>query len=70
MRSKQICISERDFVMEKMMETEKTRNCTKPQAELAQQASSYILEHVDKKITIKEITEQMHQKQTQLKNSY
>lgn len=52
------------------METEKNRKCTKSQAELANQASIYILEHMDKKITIKEIAEQMHVSQTQLKNSF
>lgn len=52
------------------METEKTRKCTKSQAELAEQASSYMLEHMDKKITINEISEKMHVSQTQLKNSF
>ena len=52
------------------METENTRKCTKSQAELAKQASSYMLEHMDKKITISEISERMHVSQTQLKNSY
>ena len=51
------------------METENTRKCTKSQAELAKQASSYMLEHMDKKITISEISERMHVSQTQLKNS-
>ena len=52
------------------METENTRKCTKSQAELAKQASSYMLEHMDKKITINEISEKMHVSQTQLKNSF
>ena len=52
------------------METENTRKCTKSQAELAKQASSYMLEHMDKKITISEISERMHVSQTQLKNSF
>ncbi len=52
------------------METENTRKCTKSQAELAEQASSYMLEHMDKKITISEISERMHVSQTQLKNSF
>ena len=52
------------------MEAEKTRNCTKSQAELAKQASSYVLERMDKRITIKEIADQMHVSQTQLKNSF
>ena len=52
------------------METEKTRKCTKSQAELAEQASSYMFEHMDKKITINEISEKMHVSQTQLKNSF
>lgn len=52
------------------METEKTRKCTKSQAELAEQASSYMLERLDKKITINEISEKMHVSQTQLKNSF
>ena len=52
------------------METEKTRKCTKSQAELAEQASSYMLAHMDKKITINEISEKMHVSQTQLKNSF
>ena len=50
------------------METEKSRKYTKTQAELAEQASSYMLEHMDKKITISEISERMHVSQTQLKN--
>ena len=52
------------------METEKSRKYTKTQAELAEQASSYMLEHMDKKITISEISERMHVSQTQLKNSF
>ena len=52
------------------METENTRKCTKSQAELARQANSYILENMDKKITISEISERMHVSQTQLKNSF
>lgn len=52
------------------METEKTRKWTKSQAELAEQASRYMLEHMDKKITISEISEKMHVSQTQLKNSF
>ena len=52
------------------METAKTRKCTKTQAELAEQASIYMLEHLDKKITINEISEKMHVSQTQLKNSF
>ena len=51
------------------MDAENTRNCSKSQAELAKQASSYILEHMDKRITIKEISERMHVSQTQLKKS-
>ena len=46
------------------METEKTRKYTKNQAELAEQASSYMLEHMDKKITISEISERMPVSQT------
>ena len=52
------------------MEAEKTRNCTKSQAELAKQASSYVLERMDKRITIREIADEMHVSQTQLKNSF
>jgi AraC-like DNA-binding protein len=52
------------------MEAEKTRNCTESQAELAKQASSYVLERMDKRITIKEIADQMHVSQTRLKNSF
>lgn len=52
------------------METGYTRKCTKTQAELAKQASSYMLGHMDKKITINEISEKMHVSQTQLKNSF
>ena len=52
------------------MEAEQTRNCTESQAELAKQASSYVLERMDKRITIKEIADQMHVSQTQLKNSF
>ena len=52
------------------MEAEKTRNCTESQAELAKQASSYVLERMDKRITIKEIADRMHVSQTQLKNSF
>ena len=52
------------------MDAENTRNCSKSQAGLAKQASSYILEHMDKRITIKEISERMHVSQTQLKNSF
>lgn len=52
------------------METERTRKYTKSQAELAEQASRYMLEHMDKKITISEISEKMHVSQTQLKNSF
>ena len=52
------------------METERTRKYTKSQAELAEQASSYMLEHMDKKITISEISDLMHVSQTQLKNSF
>ena len=46
------------------MEAVKAGNCTKTQAELAQQASSYVLERMDKRITIKEIADQMHVSQT------
>ena len=52
------------------METERTRKYTKSQAELAEQASRYMLAHMDKKITISEISEKMHVSQTQLKNSF
>ena len=52
------------------MEAEKTRNCTESQAELAKQASGYVLERMDKRITIKEIADQTHVSQTQLKNSF
>lgn len=52
------------------MEAVKNRNCTKSQAELARQAGSYILEHMDQKITIREISEKMHVSETQLKNSF
>ena len=52
------------------METERTRKYTKSQAELAEQASRYMLEHMDMKITISEISERMHVSQTQLKNSF
>ena len=52
------------------METENTRKYTKSQAELAEQASSYMFEHMDKKITISELSEMMHVSQTQLKNSF
>ena len=56
--------------VERPMETENTRKCTKTQAELAEQASSYILDHMDKRITIVEIAQRMHVSQTQLKNSF
>ena len=52
------------------METENIRKYTKSQAELAEQASTYMLEHMDKKITISEISEMLHVSQTQLKNSF
>ena len=52
------------------MKAEKTRSFTKSQAELAEQASRYMLEHMDMKITISEISERMHVSQTQLKNSF
>ena len=52
------------------METENIRKYTKSQAELAEQASTYMLEHMDKKITIYEISEMLHVSQTQLKNSF
>ena len=52
------------------MEAEKTRNCTESQAELAKQASGYVLERMDKRITIKEIADQMHVNQTEHKNSF
>ena len=56
--------------VETVMEAVKNRNCTKSQAELARQAGSYILEHMDQKITIREISEKMHVSETQLKNSF
>ena len=56
--------------VERSMETENTRKYTKSQAELAEQASSYMFEHMDKKITISELSEMMHVSQTQLKNSF
>ena len=46
------------------------RNCSKSQSELAQQASEYILAHLDKRITIREMSERMHVSQTQFKNSF
>ena len=52
------------------MEAVKAGNCTKTQAELAQQASSYVLERMDRRITIREIADHMHVSQTQLKNSF
>ena len=52
------------------MDTENIRTYTKSQAELAEQASTYMLEHMDKKITIYEISEMLHVSQTQLKNSF
>lgn len=52
------------------MNTVNKQNCTKSQIELAKQASSYILEHMDKRITIREMAEKMHVSQTQLKNSF
>ena len=52
------------------MNTETTSKCTRSQSELAQQASSYILAHMDKRITIREVAGRMHVSQTQLKNSF
>lgn len=52
------------------MSTDRTQNCTKSQAAIAQNASSYILERVDKHITIREMADQLHVSQTQLKNSF
>ena len=52
------------------MSTDRTQNCTKSQVELAKNASSYILERVDKHITIREMADKMHVSQTQLKNSF
>ena len=52
------------------MNTETAGKYTKSQSELAQKASSYILTHADKRITIREIAETMHVSQTQLKNSF
>ena len=52
------------------MDAVMTGKCTKSQAELAQQASSYVLERIDRRITIREIADHMHVSQTQLKNSF
>ena len=52
------------------MSTDRTQNCTRSQVEIAQNASSYILDRVDKHITIREIADRMHVSQTQLKNSF
>ena len=52
------------------MSTDRTQNCTRSQVEIAQNASSYILDRVDKHITIREMADQMHVSQTQLKNSF
>ena len=52
------------------MSTEKTRKCTKSQTELVKQANSYVMDHVDKHITIRELADLLHVSQTQLKNSY
>ena len=52
------------------MSTDRTQNCTRSQVEIAQNASSYILDRVDKHITIRKIADRMHVSQTQLKNSF
>lgn len=52
------------------MREDRTRNCTKSQVEIAQNASSYILARMDKHITISEMADRMHVSQTQLKNSF
>ncbi len=52
------------------MNTDTTRNCTKSQSELAEQVCSYVLDHMEKKITIREMADRMHVSQTQLKNSF
>ena len=52
------------------MNADHTRNLTNSQSELAQQASSYILTHLDRRITIREMSERMHVSQTQFKNSF
>lgn len=52
------------------MSTENTRKCTKSQTELVLQANSYVMDHVDKHITIRELADLLHVSQTQLKNSY
>ena len=46
------------------MSTDRTQNCTRSQVEIAQNASSYILDRVDKH------ADRMHVSQTQLKNSF
>lgn len=52
------------------MNLDHTQNLTKSQSELAEQASSYFLTHLDKRITIREMSERMHVSQTQFKNSF
>ncbi len=47
-----------------------TGKCSKSQADLAMQAREYLLEHMDRHITIKELSLLLHVSQTQLKNSF
>ena len=47
-----------------------TGNCSKSQMDLAKQANKYLLEHMDRHITIRELSGRLHVSQTQLKNSF
>ena len=47
-----------------------TGNCSKYQMDLAKQANKYLLEHMDRHITIRELSGRLHVSQTQLKNSF
>ncbi len=52
------------------MNNEQSRPCSRSQSELAEKTCEYILMHMDKKITIREMAGRMHVSQTQLKNSF
>ncbi len=52
------------------MSAEITQKCTKSQTELVKQANNYVMDHIDKHITIRELADLLHVSQTQLKNSY
>ena len=59
-----------DTTRREQMSEVMTSNCSRSQMDLAKQANKYLLEHMDRHVTIRELSSRLHVSQTQLKNSF